>query len=620
MAGIEEKVGPKTVVLRSAHGSVNLDPPTLRSLSWGGVELIQSLPASVRDRNWGTVPGLVTDLESSASGSWQRVTFVCTHDNGDVGFVWEGEVSATSSNPRSCVIAYSMVGRATREFSANRIGLCVLHPLSVAGRSVSLRSLQGKSAGVFPQAVSPHQTFLELTGMSYTVGDAGVDICFDGGLFETEDQRNWTDASFKTYSPPLSVPFPRAYKEGEELRQRVVVELTGPPARGYRSYEGERAIGVHLGRILPVKLPAIGIGIDGPEPPGGQADIEDAIRRLRPSYLHTVVDPHRQGWQARLRAAVATTSDVGASVQCEVVVAEPGELRPVAEALAENGGPLSRVMLFDQKSSVTTPEVLSMWLRLAPEFALEPLVFAGSRANFAELNRNQPSHELISGLTFPINPQVHAFGDDEVVETLPVQEVVARQAADVAQGLALHVGPVTLKPRFNAVATDELAAEPAADPRQSSWWAAGWTLGSIAALARGGAEFVTYFNALGPDGLLGYSASGSPGSFSPYPVFEVLCRVVAIGPAYLVAAHVTDEKAVAVLALSKHGQLFLFAANLSGAARAIRLEGQAFDLAAVRLTAGNEPPTDGHVTVLGGNEFHLEPYELVFLTGPTLAD
>ena len=195
-------------------------------------------PAVVRDRNWGTIPGLITDVESAVSGRGSRVTFVCTHDNGDIGFTWDGEVSVTSSSPRRCVISYSMSGRATRDFRANRIGFCVLHPLSVAGSPVSLRSPDGMSAGAFPRAVSPHQTFLELTGMSYAVGAAGVDIRFEGGIFETEDQRNWTDASFKTYSPPLRMPFPRAYKKGEEVRQEVVVEVTGPSTGTQRSRGG----------------------------------------------------------------------------------------------------------------------------------------------------------------------------------------------------------------------------------------------------------------------------------------------------------------------------------------------------------------------------------------------
>jgi D-apionolactonase len=617
VASADRMLRPEVTVFRAAHASVQLDLPTLRSLSWGDVELVQSVPATVRDRNWGTVPGAITDLETEVSNGRSRLTFVCTHDNGDIGFTWTGEVGVISLNHRTAVISYSMMGRVTRDFSANRIGFCVLHPLSVAGSPVSLRSPAGISSGAFPRAIAPHQTFLELTGMSYSVGSATVDIRFEGGLFETEDQRNWTDASFKTYSPPLRIPFPRAYKKGEMVRQRMLLQLNGPSANNHRSRGVERVVALHLGGIVPAKLPAIGIGIGGQEKPGTQRDLEDALLQLGPTHLHAVVEPERQDWQTRLRAAIATASAAGAPLQCEVVVTDPGQLEPIAETLTESDGRLSGVLLFDKKSSVTTPAIVSSWRTMAQERGLGPSVFGGSRANFTELNRNEPPYELISGLTFAINPQVHAFGDDEIVETLPVQEAVARQAAAMAPGRPLHVGPVTLKPRFNPVATDKSGlAEAEGDARQSSWWAAGWTLGSLAALARGGATAVTYFNAFGPDGLLYTGASASP-SLTPCPAFEVLRRVLAIGRAHLLATRVSDDKALAVLALSRHDRFFVFAANLVNARRAMTLKGRAFDFVCERLQGGDEQPAarSGGVT-RRSTRLHLAPYEVVLLTGP----
>ena len=40
-----------------------------------------------------------------------------------------------------------------------------------------------------------------------------------------EDQRNWTDASLKTYSTPLELPFPVKLAAGEQIRQRAVLTL-----------------------------------------------------------------------------------------------------------------------------------------------------------------------------------------------------------------------------------------------------------------------------------------------------------------------------------------------------------------------------------------------------------
>lgn len=51
-------------------------------------------------------------------------------------------------------------------------------------------------------------------------------------MFETEDQRNWTDASFKTYGTPLDRPFPVAVSPGEEVHQRVRLVITPDDGNG----------------------------------------------------------------------------------------------------------------------------------------------------------------------------------------------------------------------------------------------------------------------------------------------------------------------------------------------------------------------------------------------------
>ena len=42
-----------------------------------------------------------------------------------------------------------------------------------------------------------------------------------------EDQRNWTDASFKTYGTPLELPFPVEVVSGTKIVQTVTLTLDG---------------------------------------------------------------------------------------------------------------------------------------------------------------------------------------------------------------------------------------------------------------------------------------------------------------------------------------------------------------------------------------------------------
>src|SRR3546814_19463869 len=54
------------------------------------------------------------------------------------------------------------------------------------------------------------------------------------------------------------------------------------------------------------------------------------------------------------------------------------------------------------------------------------------------------------GITFAMTPQMHATERAQLVESIAVQEVVARDAARIADGRPLHIGPITLRSRFNA--------------------------------------------------------------------------------------------------------------------------------------------------------------------------
>jgi hypothetical protein len=114
---------------------------------------------------------------------------------------------------------------------------------------------------------------------------------------------------------------------------------------------------------------------------------------------------------------------------------------------------------------------------------------AGARSHFTELNRTierLPSDA--DAIAFSMTPQMHASEVERIVQTLPMQRLVAENALRLGGGRAQHIGPITLKPRFNAVATrggyDEATRTAMiTDELQSAEFTAAWTLGSIAALS-----------------------------------------------------------------------------------------------------------------------------------------
>jgi D-apionolactonase len=76
----------------------------------------------------------------------------------------------------------------------------------------------------------------------------------ENDVFEMEDQRNWSDASYKTYVRPLELPWPSKLKAGKEIRQRVTLTFDGeykPRRKAAASVEDTvcRSIGAAKGKM-----------------------------------------------------------------------------------------------------------------------------------------------------------------------------------------------------------------------------------------------------------------------------------------------------------------------------------------------------------------------------------
>jgi hypothetical protein len=181
---------------------------------------------------------------------------------------------------------------------------------------------------------------------------------------------------------------------------------------------------------------------------------------------------------------------------------------------------------------------------LAPARPGVPLA-AGTNAYFTELNRG-PRPVFADQVVYSVNPQIHAFDNGSLVETLRMQGLAVENARRLSGGKPIVVSPVTLKPRFNAVATGAVPPPPPGelpdqvDVRQMSLFGAAWTLGSIANLAASGAVSVTYYETTGWRGVV-ETAAGSPLP-ERFPALP-LC----VFPAYHVLADVGDLRGGAVV-------------------------------------------------------------------------
>lgn len=505
--------GPLTAVLEDG---------TLRYIRAKGSEIVRQIYVAVRDRNWGTVPPRFTVCAVEQRATSFTVRLVAEAAAGEIDYAWEGEIEGTADG----VIAFAMRGVARSDFLRNRIGFCVLHPDHLAGMDVEAEGEEGTTRGAFPERISPHQPFFGLRGLSHGVRgepNGRVTIRFEGDLFEMEDQRNWTDASFKTYCTPLARPFPVQVRKGETMEQKVTISVAGLD-------ESAAVLNESRGDVLRVRveaqavgtLPAIGFAL-----PWDDAPLPDAALRrlsaLRPAFLRADLRLGDERWPAALARAAAAAQAIGAPLDVELFADRGGEadIREIAEAL-RRGGAAIRCVLPYGPGHVTTPELRAQTASALQASGLAPTigVGGGSRANFAELNRAAstiPFAELRC-VEVAMNPQVHAFDEASIVETLPMQALAIREARRIAGGLPVHAGPITFTQRVNAAATGDPGPRPF-DARLHGPFGAAWTVGSLRAAAEAGAASACYYDAAGPFGIM------PPDGASAYPVCDVFAAL-----------------------------------------------------------------------------------------------
>ncbi len=282
--GVDEPL-PEQVPLRAGPLSLVYEAGDLRYLRLGDREILRRLYVAIRDRNWGTVTSRLSNFKKEIGPDSFRISYDLENQKGDIDFFWKAVITGEKNG----TITFAMIGETRATFLRNRIGFCVLHPLrECAGRPCVVEHADGKAErGTFPRYISPNQPFLDMRSIVHeVVPGLTAEVRFEGDIFEMEDQRNWTDASYKMYCTPLRLPFPVELKAGTKISQTITLNLKGP-VPGTNERAAEEVITLWIRDTKPVALPQIGVGMATQ----AQALSLGAVQRLRALNLaHLRVD------------------------------------------------------------------------------------------------------------------------------------------------------------------------------------------------------------------------------------------------------------------------------------------------------------------------------------------
>ncbi|HTD48037.1 MAG TPA: hypothetical protein VK881_12295, partial [bacterium] len=348
--------------LRAGEVTVLFDGADLRRALLGGTEIVRRLYTAIRDVNWDTVLPARSAYAVEVGEREFRISYHALHRKAELDLAAEITIEGRSDG----TLRFAFDGIANADFPYCRIGICTLHPPAAAGRSYRAESPDGMVEGELPMLVGPqwirggklHALFAPYRRLTIAMpGGLEVEFAFDGDLFEMEDQRNWTDASFKTYSTPLALGFPHQARRGQKFRQSVEVRCrsraAAPVSAGSRaaaapgSSSGPAPVALSIGEARRAGLPAIGLGMSSVSSTLTTREAE-LLRGAAPDHLRVEL---RSGDRAgELKSAVAACNLLGARLEVALFLREDpaADLEDLGAAL--RGAPVERFLVFQEGS------------------------------------------------------------------------------------------------------------------------------------------------------------------------------------------------------------------------------------------------------------------------------
>jgi hypothetical protein len=525
---------PKPLALRAGPLTAIFEPHTgfLRYVRLGDHEVVRAIYGAIRDHNWASVPPQITSLNINIAANSFQITFEAHCRSEAVDYVWHGRITGEPDGK----ISFSFDGESRSSFQRNRIGLCVHHPITeCSGRPVVIERVDGSEVkSGFPRGISPNQLFVDVRAIRHEIATTGVsaEIRFAGDSFEMEDQRNWTDASFKTYSTPLRLPAPVDVQPDDRVAQSVTVSLknyfrpTLPVLLG-------RAPQLSIATTPVLALPPLGLCMAG----HGQALTPREIERLRAlklSHLRVDLDLGSADYVGLLRRADAEAQQLGVGLHVALALSENAveELRSLQPHFAALKSKVLLWLAFPAMEGAADEKLIGIAQAAVQQFASGALLAAGTRQFFADVNRSAYKRDNAPFICYSINPQVHHSDLVTLVENIAGQAYTVETSREFSSK-PVTISPIALKSRFNPDMTltrhgaDTLPGD--VDPRQMSLFGAGWTLGSIARLAAtANVHSLTYYETTGWHGVM-ESETGSekfpsrPGGI--FPVYHLLADI-----------------------------------------------------------------------------------------------
>lgn len=462
-----------TRVLRAGNVTVTYEEGRLRYIAYDDCEAVRMIFPALRDDHWVTIPMKISNETVTEKERAFNIRFHGSFTSSVVKF--EADFSIDGSEDGT--IIFGMNGKALNGFKSKRTGLCVHHPIhGSAGREVEIIHPGEKTEKLsFPLLISPHRPFTDVTGMRYvTSNNIAVEIDFEGDEFETEDQRNWSDDSYKTYSGPQYKTPMLDIHEGDILHHRITVKLSsaGPVERHKKQQNFQSA------------FPGLGYGF-----PLEEKALAKSIETIPCDHLSVDIDLQNKSW----REGFTAIDKLPLRLTVRFSDFSADEANDLTSFIDSSNITVKSIIVVSREGTPPPHEgyhtVYHQLKKTSPKIA----VGFGSASWFAGVNESIDDEILCDFTGFVVMPQVHQTDERSIMENLLSQhtilETLRKQTGDKPANIHLLFSRVD-------------------DARLHTEFGAWWVLNAIANLGASG--IITLSNIIGKNGILNEGNARSP--------------------------------------------------------------------------------------------------------------
>ena len=479
---------------RVTHGGFTLDlaREAIRNIRYEGVQIIDLLYTAIRPSDWSTLKSDEYAADLKISGNDYEITITESFTS---ALVATTKVILSVGNTFS--VEYELKGLA--EYSVNRWGICFCLDTAdwmgasvlSSGNSYSLlrdispqRIVDGVVQGLFPES---HEMQFIAADQRY------LKVASNGKVLEAEDQRNWTDNTYKIYSGSLKEPRPFTSSPGSSWKQKVNFEV-GVPKQN--SADPTKILVREI-----EALPSIGLQFNS-DPLLTPDDLEKALVLLEIDHL-------RVNAESLTPQKIATTASNGLILETALLSSNQNEiLKAEVVQLSERVPAGSRLLI--QREGREVVEATDL-----PKNESLNTYIPGTDAYLVDLHREK--FEFTNSVSYSITPTVHSTDTETIFKTLSTQ----KESIEFAQKYLapqVFLSPITFSTRGNPEtghSRDQRINFADLDSAMHirTIEGAAWTLGSIHAVASAGAFSGSWHELFGEHGII-YSQSGAI-KFSP---------------------------------------------------------------------------------------------------------